>query len=1669
MATNQPRPPQRTWKTKGGGGTTSNDAAPRWKQKSAKPQATGGKWSWRTKAWLGAALAAVVAVVFVVVINWIRLPNVPYLVLIGASYQDNLAIPHNVYGRHSLDDLAKWCRDDPRILWRRRPRVTDAELTELTVNHDWKKFLDQNFEEDTVVIYLALHGGTDEKGPFLFRNGPPGESRVPITNILERLKQLDAKKNKILILDATQVVANWPLGMLQNDFAEGLAGLNAQIQEVPNLVVISSSAKDQRSWVAPEFGRTIFGHAIVEGLQGKADQDTDTRVTGLELFQNAAERVRTWVAENRAAAQTPELLPAGEEGINRAKAIQLAVTDKPGGARSVDFELSPEVTGAWRRLLARRNERLSPDIYAPHLWREYQDTLLRYEQLVLAKGDRAGAIGESLKRLEGQLDAARQINLTQSESNSIPVSVSLGRATAGESRGDEDLEALWHDSGSGSTEAAKIKGKSSTARIGTFLLKKAREAPPSTDAPDANFFKASEMLQKLYPSGSSRPVELHYLGMLTRRDVFDPRPPLDDILEFLRLRQEAEEVAWATRSDDPGAEPFHPYAEAVFPWIKASLASADELRRFGEDHLFGNDDASWNKARDYLKQADDAYKQVKEDSQIIRDAYRIRDRVLAELPYYSQWLLQEYSGNRDANMNGRREKAEQLWKQVHELSRILNSRETQMAEKLPDRREIADLKERIGTIRNEFNAISKAFAQTCDLHSFKADNIENWLTIRDLLCVPYVDLHDREALVAHCGRISKELQRKTEDKSVVKPDAKYYQNAAVYQGRMALEQIGRGFFDPSKTAEIDRFDATLAQLKLSSSEIVYQKNAAHILAESYREASRRIEALAESAQKADSTARKKWADADLLCRCLPGSAAARLSAAASKSTTELRSYRIHDLLLAQAERTMNDFWAAADPAVEQPYFQTAAQGYVKDARTLMELDRDTLPLSASEARLSAVSELEARLKSTPEISLQASIASHDVTSETSFSVSHTLKADKAVPAGYPAVWLARHSPQLARMPSDGAQKAGRVLKGVNRPDEVKDSENPAAALVCQLQRAPDVRAPLYPEPIATTTTALGFYRGHRLNAETTVNLHLRPDVVMFHERPKPTCSVAVMADPDVFKRYGAENSGIVIILDASGSMKDKGRFEAAKTALDQVVQQIPRGTTVSVWKFGGKDPDLRSTDVKLTIKELISKEKWDPNNAAQRANLMEKIGKLDPDYGTPLLHTMIRARKDLDGITGMKSLVVLTDGDDSEYEKDRALGVIQGKKLSPSDFLSSEFGSSDISINIVAFMETATDEKARRQLGGVVDYRVPGKYLTVQEAPKLAEALNVALSQRLRCQIYYSNGKLVEEPGVPKYGVDVTESTGGFQVPIHLQAPGIYKLRMHTFTQEIHLRNGDCLCVKARIKGNDEIGFVRVLYADTRQVLGNAPAAGWRATVMQNQYLAEAGVQMFASLEEASTLEPGTDHLIKQIRPTFAWFEVSAQDSERPVALFVRNLGRYWGPAWGLDVAAWPKRTAPPFIRIWWLTTDVPFAPLPQNLGKKLGREFSDAEFTVGTDRVRIESLRFENRVRESDGATRPCMVVRIASPDGHPMIARVSGFDQPEQHQVYRKANRTTSIFWDVTKDKMEETKDVELGVVSLSELKKTAHYAELKATVPPAPASTRPNPIQQPEYSSR
>ena len=186
------------------------------------------------------------------------------------------------------------------------------------------------------------------------------------------------------------------------------------------------------------------------------------------------------------------------------------------------------------------------------------------------------------------------------------------------------------------------------------------------------------------------------------------------------------------------------------------------------------------------------------------------------------------------------------------------------------------------------------------------------------------------------------------------------------------------------------------------------------------------------------------------------------------------------------------------------------------------------------------------------------------------------------------------------------------------------------------------------------------------------------------------------------------NSGVLVILDASGSMwqkiDDRFRIEIAREALVKLVSEtIPAGTPFALRAFGQKEPRSCRTDLEISLAPL------------DRTAVVRTINAIEPQElsKTPIAASLGRVGEDLGGVTGERVVVLVTDGEETcDGDPEAAI-----RQLTASG--------TDVRVNIVGF---AIDEYALRktfegwaQLGG-------GTYMDAQNADDLEIAISQAVN-----------------------------------------------------------------------------------------------------------------------------------------------------------------------------------------------------------------------------------------------------------------------------------------------------------------------------------------------------
>ena len=147
--------------------------------------------------------------------------------------------------------------------------------------------------------------------------------------------------------------------------------------------MLNSTGPGQIGWAAPELKGSVFGYFLWQGLNGAADVEPsgnrDKVVSLQELLRYLKAYVGQWVTENRADVQEPMLLPADADfPVVFRHSSQPTTVPAPGDADP----RWQQIAALWEKHAELRQK--APHRFQPVAWEEFQQKLLRLEQLVEA-------------------------------------------------------------------------------------------------------------------------------------------------------------------------------------------------------------------------------------------------------------------------------------------------------------------------------------------------------------------------------------------------------------------------------------------------------------------------------------------------------------------------------------------------------------------------------------------------------------------------------------------------------------------------------------------------------------------------------------------------------------------------------------------------------------------------------------------------------------------------------------------------------------------------------------------------------------------------------------------------------------------------------------------------------------------------------------------------------------------------------------------------------------------------------------------------------------------------------------------------------------------------------------------------------------------------------------
>lgn len=1647
-------------------GLTGRASLPPWR--ADPPPAPYRTRAWKLAAAAGLSLAALAAVVWVGL--WMRPPEPAHLIILQAGYDNNLVVPPNPYGKAGARQLAGLNRSGG--FFRNQPGFNGAaEPTEFRRGPLLPEL--EGVREKCVVVVLAAHGGRDRDGAFLFANDTTASptDRIRIKTVIERLGQLPAKKQKLLILDATEQPAFPELGLIHNDFASALADLEPDIAAVPNLVVFASSGPDQRSWASPEWGTTAFFHYLVDGLKGGADTRKDKRVSAWDVIEYVRPRVRDWVRDHRAALQTPTVLPAGAEGESRARAMHLALVASSTPSTNADltpFEPPPELEQAWQehRDLARGTP--PPEAYTPHTWREYEAWLLRFESALVA-GDEDGARTARAKAADARqrIEAARQLDVSP---QTLALPEGLGGARhyvtvppefkAGIARvADPALPQAQR-----AQEWAAVRGTvakydpAAVPALWGYALIDWVAADPSARLPVVR--QVYPLLAGMY---SIRPAELNFLLMLA-----DHAPPpgkaaqvVTLLHQVLNLRVRAEQANVCIQRSR------WPYTEYARPKVASDIDAGDTLRRQAEDLVFGTATANWDQSARLALLADGHY------AGALAAGYQISNQVAdwhsaaARLPWQIEWQARaavEGGGNTSARETAFLAQAG-VWEELHRRGQdVAAGRFTivrhPLIEGLPLPPPWAGTD---ASLAAATPSLLQAIPEFEGKITQRAESV-HWLhDAAAVLTAPPVGgttPADRARLVREYRRVSRQLlvtgQTRPERLDKVTQELTHDRAFDLARRRawLILARVGR-----QNIAKFTGLANEDQAFEFRLIEVLLRVDGRQALADSGARLGEFLNSLAVAADKPGPDR-----DADRALRLVTPHAAANI---VNNPALAIRKAAACEVLLAQARRTDQDHWYSEG---NSPYYLPAIARLQDDARRVLPATAETFrPLRDPKEEPFPVRPLYPDRVAVTDEPLPE------------FTLAFTRSPDpRSGRPGFPVFWADTPFP-VTDGKSDGRNAPGTP----ERTAYGTETDSPTAVFVRSLRRPPGPVS-AGPAPHPETVRVTGFYRGRILAKPVPIEYYAVAERTAVTVPTPKAATLAVVADPALAAKYGYGSGAVSIVLDCSGSMRPpkssgqadgtpavnvpEGRYAMGVQALTDLLTQLPPGTRVSILTFGRRTEGAKTPED--TIRPLLPPEQIGTDRAAFIEKVLAQarsvtVGELWER--SPIVRAVVEAKDALRDVPGpFKAVVLISDASDNRYDEDP---MFQKPKRSIKECLEAEFKQSGVSLSVVALPAFPDEAASQAEFRIVEKIDPPGRFVTPPQAGELARWLRAGLNPRIRYSVTPADPASKIRPFDLSAGLGISDGWYSGRV-----LPGPYRLKLTgdlDLTRYMQLGPGDRLLLSLTEEGG-KLSLKRFWFAERWPGIPGAARAGndqWKLAVLRNA--AEANkLRMLVGIGPA----PEATGSIAQPVIGDVWFDL-LPDSPKPPAVAARWRAEpgYPGPCWAVEVGGWPgvpggKNVPAATIDARWIS-NIRFQPGQTWIAPADGVAGIRNQPLIADGSVVLDSAEFEeHEVEVSAGVKekRMCLVARLTYPAGKPAWVRPLPDEfEPAGSEIrfYLGANEVTCLFW--WNDPKLDPTAVNAAVRQLQVIHRQAAFAEadkagrhLKLDGIPTPSATTADP---------
>ena len=1693
----------KAWQNQAGGAPTPGQSkGPGWKQADAPKPGRGSRMI-KILGLLFGIGAVVGGIIFLIL--YLMEPPKPVFVVIGANPAkdaDKLNVPIDPFGWQSARlflDRTQKASIKSRFVVGEDGGPGELPTTEDGLNNWAKDFPGR--EKDPLVLYLALHGGTDEKGPILFTGGVEADGRPKRTAVkdlilaLTNSNNVPAPRTKVLILDTGRLAPDPIYGQLHDDFVARMKkDINPLILACPNLVVILGTDADQRGHESEEHQSTAFAQFVIHGLHGEAATPSSDLIMASDLFKHIRDKTSDWADRNRNKPQTPILLPDGPAGLERASSLKVVRKPDGGTPSAPDAKKFSDATAiasldklwADHDELAKRSP--APGSYTPRAWRRYRELLLRYEWAARAgEGPTCAFLATKLGGLKAIIDGGPlQVEKFESVKNSIGFWIA---ATGGMAPLPPEGTRLGADLSKDPLPSSAQAHLGFTEGILDVLVGSGPTSPG--DFPLRLKQSAALFGKEPFPSNARTP-EAHLPVMVQhfyQTVLAKPSDPPAGWLQAFDVKRRAERAAVGLPAGKlPLVEPTamsgagsnaNPYAERLWPLFEKDLLDADADRREGEDRLFGTAEAEFAAAGEKLKSAAKKYEGIAESARIVRTALLVRDRAFADLPFLTRWVAGV--GPASPHAAG----LPQLWADAHKLDKLLDE------PRKPDGAKAADaaILELAKSVASRFDALNRAIKSVANDAAKPGSLQDPWATIQLLLPAATIDRETRMTLLKSSWDISFALETKGDRQPPVPQNADALQAqlraAAGLRGRLARAMLGTELLDAEIAERLpgaQEIDSELRKLETISA----------VDAEGWSK-------IAQTTGTSLSAHYKKLGEPPPPATKEPNAIAERASRVAVAIDTDggfepaAANHRLRwrDLLVGLATRTVLDHWYDEAPS-PRPYFKDAATRYLNDAATKV---AEKFPEAAYAPPPNSLLAPAGATGTYPTLSADP-LDAVDWTSDRE----RTFDLAVVAPPAFPVSGLAAAFTELT---------GGNVLKPLA----------PAERRVLPLQPGGRVTIPNRVGVVDENgeqsnpncaASAAAYFRGQRPRQDQPIRVSRRPDLVITNPLPEMAefpVSVALEASDDL--KLGT----VVVLIDLSGSMqadlndkligredtedwrKGDSKFKLALAALKELLRSLPYETPLRIRVFAD---DVKRDESRVVYPDPAlgdePKVVWREGNMKFLDALMDRLWDLKPAGLTPLV-TSIKEAVEQDfrpkGAAGTKTLIVLTDGIEQKIAAVPNAGDMRDARDRLTDLFKQE-AFRPISLQVVQLGLGKLAPLAKIMFGEVKELNKQGCNVWTMaetEPGKGRDLLTANLLDAIWPKVHFrkADGNLLDKfppigwPSRPKPKLRAGLNWSNKFPPDSYTAESL-PLRDGA-DAPFSTSPGDRVILRFEPDqpGGSGLRIRRTLYADyIKSLTGTAVTERpsdkkWVFSAYENWVDAQ---QLPARYGAFASLELKADTILKPKNPEVLWWDVKPIQPKSGVpernpdggperTVRVRQLYAYPAPSWRIDVGNWPRAEGAAYtgaeIRAWIAgtgtnelfqaddTLDVRFQTQP------------DREANVKGDKLKVRYA-FGDTYDFGAGPVADCLIVRVSHPPNKPVQARLTGSMNPSnaEHRYYkmelpskdRAFAEYTAVFGPIDSGDLENDR----LKVQFMAVDPTPPPAQVMVLTPPAPRDANP-----------